>query len=87
MLSEEMEHDKKLREELRQIQLAQIINKQQEERKGPFNRTCLFCRKTFTDRNDLFLHMFQIHSFNIGLPDNLINLNQFLDILQSKIEK
>ena len=31
--------------------------------------------------------MFSEHNFNIGLPDNLVNVNEFLDLLESKLIK
>ncbi|KAG0329790.1 hypothetical protein BG004_002267, partial [Podila humilis] len=33
----------------------------------------------------LFKHMFAEHNFNIGLPDNLVNVNEFLDMLETKL--
>lgn len=38
-------------------------------------------------RAALFKHMFSEHNFNIGLPDNLVNVNEFLDMLESKLAK
>ena len=38
-------------------------------------------------RTVLFKHMFSEHNFNIGLPDNLVNVNEFLDLLESKLIK
>jgi hypothetical protein len=37
-------------------------------------------------RDDLFQHMFAEHHFNIGRPDNLVNIQELLDILQQKID-
>lgn len=31
--------------------------------------------------------MFSEHNFNIGLPDNLVHVNEFLDTLESKLTK
>lgn len=37
-------------------------------------------------RKEYFRHMFNEHHFNIGLPDNLIFSDQFLDILQARLD-
>lgn len=31
--------------------------------------------------------MFAEHNFNIGLPDNLVHVNEFLDTLEAKLSK
>ncbi|WAR26888.1 ZN277-like protein [Mya arenaria] len=36
-------------------------------------------------RSDLFNHMAEDHSFNVGQPDNLVFTNEFLDILEEKL--
>jgi hypothetical protein len=30
--------------------------------------------------------MFQVHKFNIGRPDNLVNIGEFVDILQQRLD-
>ena len=35
----------------------------------------------------LFRHMFDEHNFNIGLADNLVNVNEFLEILEKKLAR
>jgi len=89
MLSDIIPEDKKLRSEIQQDKLKLMIDKQQAERfDDSFQHKCLFCKQTFTgNRKLLFTHMFQLHSFNIGLPDNLVDVNELLDILQQKIDK
>lgn len=79
--------DKKIRDELQHLRLTALLEKQQEERNDrTFSRKCLFCKKICTgDRTLLFSHMFNVHKFNIGLPDNLVHVNELLDILQAKI--
>lgn len=79
--------DKQKRDELQQARLAALLEKQQEERNDKsFSRKCLFCKKVCTgDRTTLFTHMFNVHKFNIGLPDNLVHLNELIDLLQAKI--
>jgi len=87
LLSDILPEDKQIREKLRKKNLEDVISKQQEERYNPaFNRKCLFCREKFRERRTYFSHMFRAHGFNIGLADNLVNVEELLDILQEKIE-
>ncbi|XP_042372250.1 zinc finger protein 277-like [Plectropomus leopardus] len=47
----------------------------------------MFCSDEFTgNRSSLLNHMAREHSFSIGLPDNIVYCNQFLDTLQSKLD-
>ncbi|XP_013406109.1 zinc finger protein 277-like, partial [Lingula anatina] len=36
--------------------------------------------------SELFNHMNSEHNFNVGLPDNLVNTDEFLDLLQEKLD-
>lgn len=38
-------------------------------------------------RSSLLNHMAREHSFSIGLPDNIVYCNDFMDALQSKLDK
>lgn len=38
-------------------------------------------------RSSLFRHMFAEHNFNIGLPDNIVDVNEFLNILEGKLTR
>lgn len=38
-------------------------------------------------RSSLLNHMAREHSFSIGLPDNIVYCEQFLETLQSKLDK
>lgn len=38
-------------------------------------------------RSVLLNHMTKDHAFNIGLPDNIVNCKEFLDVLQKKIDR
>jgi len=86
LLSDIHPDDHALRAALQQERLDSIIKVQQEERYAPdFKRKCLFCKIRFDDRKPYFRHMFEVHGFNIGLPDNLVNVNTLLDMLEVKI--
>ena len=51
-----------------------------------WNQKCLFCNKTWSTRKTLFGHMFCVHGFNPGLPDNLVFIDCFLTLLRSRLD-
>ena len=79
------EVDWTLREVLQQERLKQMLQTQAHERAHSHrqSRICLFCPFRCTDKYDLFKHMFQEHSFNIGQLDNLVMVDDFLGQLES----
>ncbi|KAI8971617.1 hypothetical protein BDF20DRAFT_885356 [Mycotypha africana] len=81
--------DKAIRTEMQHDKLNEVLDIQQNERdycsKQP--RKCLFCKIICENRALLFKHMFAEHNFNIGLPDNLVYVNEFLDTLEAKLSK
>ncbi|KAI8342331.1 hypothetical protein BC941DRAFT_412470 [Chlamydoabsidia padenii] len=83
------ELDKKIREEIQLEKLNEVLKIQQRERESDSkqSRKCLFCKIVCDSRTLLFKHMFSEHNFNIGLPDNLVNVNEFLDLLETKLTK
>ncbi|KAF9364439.1 hypothetical protein BGX34_001539 [Mortierella sp. NVP85] len=68
--------DRTLRDEIQREKLNEVLKMQEKER----NEDAKIKRKTI-----LFKHMFAEHNFNIGLPDNLVNVNEFLDMLEAKL--
>ncbi|CEP14921.1 hypothetical protein [Parasitella parasitica] len=86
---EKCELDKEIREAMQRAKLNEVLKTQQDERetdsKAP--RKCLFCKIVCDNRAILFKHMFAEHNFNIGLPDNLVQVNEFLDTLDAKLSK
>nr|XP_020666116.1 zinc finger protein 277 [Pogona vitticeps] len=87
LLCDALPEDRALREELQQQRLKDILEQQQQERyDADFCGICLFCDKEFTGNRSLVLnHMANDHAFNIGLPDNIVNCKEFLDLLQKKL--
>ncbi|KAI8579859.1 hypothetical protein K450DRAFT_240658 [Umbelopsis ramanniana AG] len=79
--------DKDIRDEMQKEKLAEVLKTQDRERHvdATIPRKCLFCKNVCDNRAALFKHMFAEHNFNIGLPDNLVNVNEFLDMLESKL--
>ncbi|XP_078112489.1 zinc finger protein 277 isoform X1 [Sander vitreus] len=88
LLCDVLPEDRDLREKLQQKRLEEVLEQQQQERDdGSFHRLCMFCSEEFTgNRASLLNHMAREHSFGIGLPDNIVYCDQFLDTLQSKLD-
>ncbi|XP_059190892.1 zinc finger protein 277 [Centropristis striata] len=88
LLCDVLLEDRVLREKLQQKRLEEVLEQQQQERDdSSFNRLCMFCSEEFSgNRSSLLNHMAREHSFSIGLPDNIVYCNQFLDTLQGKLD-
>uniref|UniRef100_A0A3P8TNK5 Zinc finger protein 277 n=1 Tax=Amphiprion percula TaxID=161767 RepID=A0A3P8TNK5_AMPPE len=88
LLCDVLPEDRILREKLQQKRLEEVLEQQQKERDDSnFHRLCMFCSEEFTgNRSFLLNHMAREHSFSIGLPDNIVYCNEFLDTLQSKLD-
>lgn len=53
-----------------------------------FNRNCVFCKQQFTgNRSQLFTHIAEDHNFCVGQPDNIVFVDEFLNLLDDKINK
>ncbi|KAJ3023552.1 hypothetical protein HKX48_002425 [Thoreauomyces humboldtii] len=88
VLGEESDlEDKAFREKLQREKLNQMLKIQEKERleDSTVSRKCLFCKVLCENRSLLFKHMFSEHGFNIGLPDNLVEVSDFLETLQKKL--
>ncbi|ORX61873.1 hypothetical protein DM01DRAFT_1331343 [Hesseltinella vesiculosa] len=83
------ELDLSIREDIQRAKLNEILECQQRERDVDSQqpRKCLFCKIVCDSRTPLFKHMFNEHNFNIGLADNLVNVNEFLNLLETKLTK
>ncbi|GAB1608687.1 zinc finger protein 277-like [Argonauta hians] len=88
LLSDVLPEDKYLRQYLQKKRLETVLEVQHRERTDQtFSRHCLFCREHFLgNRSDLFNHMAFDHGFNVGQPDNLVFVLEFLDKLQQKLD-
>uniref|UniRef100_A0A3Q3EKP6 Zinc finger protein 277 n=1 Tax=Labrus bergylta TaxID=56723 RepID=A0A3Q3EKP6_9LABR len=88
LLCDVLPEDRILRERLQQKRLEEVLEQQQKERDdGSFHRLCMFCSEEFSgNRSSLLNHMAREHSFSIGLPDNIVYCDQFLDTLQNKLD-
>ncbi|CAI9724399.1 finger 277-like [Octopus vulgaris] len=88
LLSDVFPEDKYLRQYLQKKRLETALEVQQKERTDQtFSRDCLFCREHFLgNRSELFNHMAFDHGFNVGQPDNLVFVSEFLNKLQQKLD-
>ncbi|OCT88992.1 hypothetical protein XELAEV_18017621mg [Xenopus laevis] len=88
LLCDVLPEDRVLREELQQERLREILEQQQHERNDTtLQRVCIFCNEEFKgNRSVIFNHMNKEHSFNVGLPDNIVYCNEFLDALEKKMD-
>ncbi|KAJ2453513.1 hypothetical protein EV183_002152 [Coemansia sp. RSA 2336] len=79
--------DCELREQAQRDQLQEILKAQASERRNEAQepRKCLFCKLVCKDRAELFRHGYREHSFNIGLADNLVHVNEFLALLEARL--
>ncbi|XP_078272820.1 zinc finger protein 277 isoform X2 [Rhinoraja longicauda] len=80
--------DRVLREQLQQKRLEEVLEQQQQERiDTSFYRICMFCNGEFAGNRAVLLnHMAKDHAFNMGLPDNIVYCNEFLDLVQKKVD-
>lgn len=88
LLCDVLPEDRVLREKLQQERLEEVLEQQQKEREDTtFHRGCMFCNEEFSgNRSTLLNHMAREHSFSIGLPDNIVYCDQFLDTLENKLD-
>lgn len=83
------QQDLELRETLQRQRLQEILEMQAQERSTVHRqgRHCLFCPTHCPDLPQLFAHMFRTHDFNIGQLDNLVMVDEFLSVLQAKLDR
>ncbi|XP_062276996.1 zinc finger protein 277 [Scomber scombrus] len=88
LLCDVLPEDRILRENLQQKRLEEVLEQQQKERDdSSFHRVCMFCSDEFSgNRSSLLNHMAREHSFSIGLPDNIVYCDDFLNTLQCKLD-
>lgn len=80
--------DNELLQEIQIRKINELICIQQNERNSRYAHFCLFCRSVGKlEVKQLFAHMLSDHGFYIGDPDNLVNINLFLDGLRAKLDK
>ncbi|XP_021369204.1 zinc finger protein 277-like [Mizuhopecten yessoensis] len=88
LLCDVLPEDKSFRQHLQKKKLGEVLLQQQRERDDEtFCRTCLFCRTQFNKKSsELLDHMAHDHGFSIGLPNNLVFIDELLEKLQDKLK-
>ncbi|KAK0418962.1 hypothetical protein QR680_013875 [Steinernema hermaphroditum] len=88
-MSEKLEEDNQLRQHLAMRRLEEALACQQREREDvDFKMQCIFCRYTARDnRSKLIHHLYMIHHLNLGKPDNLVFVNEYIEHLREKITR
>ncbi|OXU26081.1 hypothetical protein TSAR_000197, partial [Trichomalopsis sarcophagae] len=89
LLSDCLMEDKTLRDELRRAKLEWVLAEQVKERSDlTFKRGCMFCREEFEgSRIEYLKHLCQKHNIFLGKPENLVFIDEYLDKIQSNIER
>jgi hypothetical protein len=80
--------DTEIRHALHVSLLKTLLDTQQNERLTLYRRprSCLFCVLELPGLRGLFEHMYQEHGFNIGLLDNIIGVEAFLNELEALVK-
>uniref|UniRef100_A0A7E4W6X2 C2H2-type domain-containing protein n=1 Tax=Panagrellus redivivus TaxID=6233 RepID=A0A7E4W6X2_PANRE len=86
-LSEEIPEDYSLRQRLAMRRLEEALSCQQRERdEVSFSMQCIFCRYVARgNRAKLIHHLYMIHHLNLGSPDNLVFVHEYLEHLREKL--
>ena len=80
--------DDQLRQRLHIEYLRTLLDAQQMERNTVQRkqRVCILCSEVSADYRDLFEHMYQMHHYNIGLLENLIDVEPFINELEDSLK-
>ncbi|KAI3635666.1 hypothetical protein MIR68_006304 [Amoeboaphelidium protococcarum] len=85
---DDRQSDSNLRFDLQNAKLKQMLAIQQQERLDKSKLYhCTFCRTVELPRVQLFEHFHAEHSFSIGLPDNIVNLEEFLRQIRLQLDR
>ncbi|GAB6031969.1 hypothetical protein CHUAL_010350 [Chamberlinius hualienensis] len=89
LLSDTIPEDKAIREKLKRLRLESVLKQLEKERKDiHFDRICLCCSKEINGcRDTYFDHLSESHGLFLGHVNNIVFANQFLDLLDEKLNK
>ncbi|MFH4982278.1 hypothetical protein AB6A40_008987 [Gnathostoma spinigerum] len=86
-VSEALPEDYHLRQRLAMRRLEEALACQQRERDDVgFSLQCIFCRYTARgNRSKIIHHLYMIHHLNLGSPDNLVFVTEYIEHLKEKL--
>jgi hypothetical protein len=88
-MSERIPEDYSLRQRLAMRRLEEALACQQREREETnFAMPCIFCRYVARgNRSKIIHHLYMIHHLNLGSPDNLVFVHEYIDHLKEKLQR
>ncbi|VDK80676.1 unnamed protein product [Litomosoides sigmodontis] len=86
-MGENLPEDYALRQNLAMRRLEETLACQQREREDTnFIQQCIFCRYTARgNRSKIIHHLYMIHHLNLGSPDNLVFVTEYIECLKSRL--
>ena len=90
LLSDELPEDRQLRERLNGRRLERILQYQEHDRaRSDFSQMCIFCSTKFEGSYaqvvEFFNHMSSKHQFNVGHPDNMVFIEEFIETIRTRL--
>jgi len=90
LLSDELPEDRQLRERLNGRRLERILQYQEHDRaRDDFCQMCIFCSTKFEGSYaqvvEFFNHMSSKHQFNVGHPDNMVFIEEFIETIRTRL--
>ncbi|KHN82741.1 Zinc finger protein [Toxocara canis] len=88
-MSETLPEDYSIRQRLAMRRLEEALSCQQRERDDAnFSLQCIFCRYTARgNRSKIIHHLYMIHHLNLGSPDNLVFVQEYIEHLKEKLSR
>lgn len=88
-MSEALPEDYSVRQRLAMRRLEEALSCQQREREDTnFQQQCIFCRYTARgNRSKIIHHLYMIHHLNLGSPDNLVFVTEYIEHLKEKLQR
>ncbi|GMS80720.1 hypothetical protein PENTCL1PPCAC_2895 [Pristionchus entomophagus] len=88
-MSASLQEDFQVRQRLAMRRLEEALSCQQREREDAnFSQQCIFCRYTARgNRSKIIHHLYMIHHLNLGSPDNLVFVTEYISHLKEKLDR
>lgn len=88
-MSDRISEDFQLRQRLAMRRLEEALSCQQREREeSSFSLPCIFCRYVARgNRSKIIHHLYMIHHLNLGSPDNLVFVQEYIEHLREKMNR